>query len=97
MIETIKIVAIVAAAVFVIFQILRLMLKRTLFKASYTLPSESWILTNKTLKPVLFNDAGSANAFAQVSKKGEIYWDIYAIYNGKIVKCGSTSENIIIQ
>lgn len=94
--EIIKLIAVVSLSVFVIFQILRVLLKRTLRKASYTLPSEAWILVNKSLKPVLFNDSGSANSFVQISKKGGIFWDVYAIYNGKIVRCGNSAENIII-
>jgi len=62
---------------------------------STSLFNDGYILAHPQRDAVAFSDAKKANEFAQRAKQQGVYFDIYAVFRGNIVKCGSTADSII--
>lgn len=60
-----------------------------------SLNSDGWILIHPHKKPVAFSNAPDANHYAHRTRRAGIFWDVYAIHQGKIVHCGNTQNSII--
>ena len=56
---------------------------------------DGYILTKRLTSAVAFKDTNSAQHFAQRAAESGIYWDVYAVFNGKIMRCGNTKDIII--
>src|SRR5690554_5373000 len=62
---------------------------------SISLFNDGYILAHPQHDAVAFRDPKKANEFAQRAKERGVYFDIYAVFRGNIVKCGNTVNNII--
>ena len=60
-----------------------------------SLNSDGWILMHPQKAPVAFRNAPDANHYAQRTRRAGIFWDVYAIHQGKIVYCCNTQNSII--
>jgi len=59
------------------------------------LSNDGWILIHPQKSPVAFRTAPDANFYAERTRRAGIFWDVYAIHQGKIIHCGNTQNSII--
>lgn len=87
---TLSVVAVMAIAL-----LLAYLLRKFYQRSSTPLFADGYILTHPKRPAVAFNSAQKANEFAKRARQQGVIFNVHALFNGKLVHCGSTQNMII--
>jgi hypothetical protein len=70
-------------------------IREKLESPSITLFDDGYILINPEREAIAFKCPQKANEFAERAAAEAVYFEIYGVYKGKIIHCGSTANSLI--